>query len=88
MRFEQILSQILDKIEVSLCHYSIEIDQLLAPVMIYKVVQLIPNVFPTVRHRVRKIKNFPDRKIFTAKTFRIKCVNLDIADFATNARKT
>ena len=23
-----------------------------------------------------------------AKTFRIKCVNLDIADFATNARKT
>ena len=37
--------------------------------------------------RVRKSKNFPDSKIFT-KTFRIKCVNRDIDDFATNARKT
>ena len=37
--------------------------------------------------RVRKSKNLPDSKIFTAKTFRIKCLNLDIADFATNARK-
>ena len=25
--------------------------------------------------RVRKSKNFPDSKIFVAKTFRIKCVN-------------
>ena len=38
--------------------------------------------------RVRKSKNFPDSKISTAKTFRIKCVNRDIDDFATNARKT
>ena len=38
-------------------------------------------------NRVRKSKNFPDSKIFT-KTFRIKCVNRDIDDFATNARKT
>ena len=38
--------------------------------------------------RVRKSKNFPDSKIFTAKTFRIKRVNRDIDDFATNARKT
>ena len=37
--------------------------------------------------RVRKSKNFPDSKIFTAKTFRIKRVNRDIDDFATNARK-
>ena len=37
--------------------------------------------------RVRKSKNFPDSKIFTAKTFRIKRVNCDIDDFATNARK-
>ena len=35
-----------------------------------------------------KNKNFPDSKISTAKTFRIKCVNRDIDDFATNARKT
>ena len=34
-----------------------------------------------------KNKNFPDSKMFT-KTFRIKCVNRDIDDFATNARKT
>ena len=38
--------------------------------------------------RVRKSKNFPDSKIFTAKTFRIMCVNRNIGDFATNARKT
>ena len=38
--------------------------------------------------RVRKSKNFPDSKIFTAKTFRIKCVNCDINNIATNARKT
>ena len=38
--------------------------------------------------RVRKSKNFPDSKIFTKKTFRIKCVNRDINDFATNASKT
>ena len=38
--------------------------------------------------RVKKSKNFPDSKIFTAKTFRIKRVNRDIDDFATNARKT
>ena len=38
--------------------------------------------------RVRKSKNFPDSKIFTAKTFRINCVNRSINDFATNARKT
>ena len=38
--------------------------------------------------RVIKSKNFPDSKIFTAKTFRIKCVNCVIDDFATNARKT
>ena len=38
--------------------------------------------------RVRKSKNFPDSKISTAKSFRIKCVNRDIDDFATNARKT
>ena len=38
--------------------------------------------------RVRKSKNFPDSKIFTAKTFRIKRVNRNIDDFATNARKT
>ena len=37
--------------------------------------------------RVRKSKNFPDSKIFIAKTFRIKCVNRDIDNFATNARK-
>ena len=37
--------------------------------------------------RVRKSKNFPDSKMFT-KTFRIKCVNRDSNDFATNARKT
>ena len=37
--------------------------------------------------RVRKSKNFPDSKIFIAKTFRIKCVNCDIDNFATNARK-
>ena len=41
-------------------------------------------IFP----RVRKSVNFPDRKIFTAKTFRIKCVIHDIDDFATNVRKT
>ena len=28
-----------------------------------------------VMFRVRKSKNFPDSKIFVAKTFRIKCVN-------------
>ena len=38
--------------------------------------------------RVRKSKNFPDSKISTAKTFRIKCVNRNVDDFATNARKT
>ena len=46
----------------------------------------LPTYLPT--HRVRKSKNFPDSKIFTAKTFRIMCVNRVIADFATNARKT
>ena len=39
-------------------------------------------------YRVRKSKNFPDSKISTAKTFRIKCANRDIDHFATNARKT
>ena len=38
--------------------------------------------------RVRKCENFPDSKIFYAKTFRIKRVNRDIFDFATNVRKT
>ena len=38
--------------------------------------------------RVRKSKNFPDSKIFHAKTFRIKRVNRDIFDIATNVRKT
>ena len=38
--------------------------------------------------RVRKSKNFPGSKIFHAKTFRIKRVNRDIFDFATNVRKT
>ena len=46
----------------------------------------LPTYLPT--HRVRKSKNFPDSKIFTAKTFRITCVNHNIGDFATNARKT
>ena len=41
-----------------------------------------------VTSRVRKSKNFPDSKIFTAKSFRIKCVILNTADFATNAHKT
>ena len=40
-----------------------------------------------IMSRVRKSKNLPDSKIFTAKTSRIQCLNLDIADFATNARK-
>ena len=34
-------------------------------------------------HKKQKI---PDSKIFTSKTFRIKCVNRDFNDFATNAR--
>ena len=38
--------------------------------------------------RVRKSKNFPDSKIFHAKTFRIKRVNRDTFAFATKVRKT
>ena len=38
--------------------------------------------------RVRKSENFPGSKIFHAKTFRIKRVNRDIIDFATNVHKT
>ena len=38
--------------------------------------------------RDRKSKNFPDSKIFHAKTFRIKCVNRDTFAFATKVRKT
>ena len=47
-----------------------------------------PHMLMVVLIRVRKSKNFPDSKISTAKTFRIKCVNRDIDNFATNARKT
>ena len=36
---------------------------------------------------VRIPESFPDSKIHTTKTFRIKCVNRDIDNFATNARK-
>ena len=38
--------------------------------------------------RVRKSKNFPDSKIYHAKTFRIKRVNRDTFAFATKVRKT
>ena len=38
--------------------------------------------------RVRKGKNFPDSKIFHAKTFRIKRVICDTFAFATKVRKT
>ena len=39
-------------------------------------------------YRVRKSKNFPDSKSFTAKTFRIKRVNRDIGYFATKVHKS
>ena len=42
---------------------------------------------PLTPPKVRKSKNFPDSKIYTTKTFQIKCVNRDIDDFATNACK-
>ena len=38
--------------------------------------------------RVRKSKNFPDSKIFHAKTFRMKRVNRETLAFATKVRKT
>ena len=37
--------------------------------------------------RVRKIENFPDSKIFVAKTFRINVQIASIFKFATNAHK-
>ena len=37
--------------------------------------------------RVRKSTNFPDSKIFHAKTFRIKRVNRNTFAFATKVRK-
>ena len=39
-------------------------------------------------NRVRKSKNFPDSKIFHAKTFRIKRVNCNTFAFVTKVRKT
>ena len=43
---------------------------------------------PGGQARVRKSKNFPDSKIFHAKTFRIKRVNRDTFAFATKVLKT
>ena len=50
--------------------------------------RLLEDKHTSTSSKVRKSKNFPDSKIFTKKTFRIKCVSRDIDDFATNARKT
>ena len=57
-------------------------------VFVFMFVILFVLVFKYGPGRVRKSKNFPDSKIFHAKTFRIKHVNRDTFAFTKKVRKT